>query len=218
MGESFGRALRTELESENPIAFAVVLAAIYAFTDSWAVVVTIPTVLLGLAAFRALLTTLDAPEYVSGVVVGGAVAAVCAVVAALEFSWLYVVLAAGGGWLCLDSLYDRRHGIDRSEPVEDPMAELSFRESMETMSEMREIVETLRESPVALTPHQIADRTAYSTAVVEERLALLDDGSPVERVADDRYTVDESQMGASSLVRDAVRRFVRPFSVLVPGR
>lgn len=214
MGRSFVQSLRTELESKNLIALGIVLIALYALIDTtWTTLAGILIAVAGLAVLEAGLSSVDAPQYVSGIILGGVVATVAGTVAVLESSWLLAAIAIVGGWLCLDSRYDRRHGIDRSEPIEDPLDGLTFRESMQSMSDAREIVETLRESPVALTPAQVADRTAFSSDEVEHLLETLDDG-PIEQVDDRRYTVDESEMGASSAARDAIRRLVRPFTVL----
>ncbi len=221
MDQSFLRTLRSELEPENPLALAVVLVGLALLFDaSWTVLATIPAALLALAFLRAGLSTADAPEYASGLVIGTVVAAGAGALAVLESSWALAIVAAVGLWLVLDSLYDRRHGIERSASTsaEDPLADSSFREGMAFVSDAQVIVETLRESPTALTPAQIADRAALSSDAVERVLADLDSGSPIERASDDRYTVDESKMGASGLARDAVRRLCRPFSVLVPAR
>ena len=92
-----------------------------------------------------------------------------------------------------------------------------MREAMRFTSDAGTMLEVLRDSPVALTPAQIADRTELSRGEVEPILEGLEDGDVVERT-DDRYTVDERRLGPSSVVRHAIRRLCRPFSVLVPGR
>ncbi|WP_049925528.1 hypothetical protein [Halopiger goleimassiliensis] len=220
MGESFVTALRSEVASRGPLVLAVVLALLYfVFDVAPASLAIIAGTLFGLAVLEAARTSLGAPQYVSGLVVGASVAVGSAVtVVAVEFSWLLVAFAVAGGWLFLDALYDRRHGIDRSEPPADPMADYSVRESVAVMSDGRLLVAELRESPTPLSTAQLADRTAFSRDEVESILADLGDADPIERVGDDRYTVDEREMGASSLLRDAARRLLRPFSVLRPGR
>ncbi|QSW98114.1 hypothetical protein [Haloterrigena alkaliphila] len=158
MTHSFVRTLRTELEPQNPVSFAVALAVVYLLTESWLAFAAIPAVIVGLAVLRAVLATLEAPDYLSGVLIGGGVGLGAAIAAVGWFSWLFVAFSAVGWWLCLDSLYDRRHGIDRAGPSEDPMADHSFRESMRVVSDTGAIGRVLRESPVALSPAEIAGR------------------------------------------------------------
>ncbi|WP_440769717.1 hypothetical protein [Natronorubrum sp. DTA28] len=219
MTESFAQSLRSELSFENPIAFAVVLALLFVVTDATlTTIAAIPITLVGLAVLRAGLTSAGAPRYASGIVVGAIVAAVCGAAAVLEGSVALGLLALAGGWLCLDSLYDRRHGIERPRRTDDPIADYTMREGMQYVTDARVVVEELRESPVALTPAQVADRTSFSDAEVESMLTDLEDESVIERVGADRYTVDERKMGLNGLVRDTLYRFCRPFSVLVPRR
>ena len=214
------RTLRSELEDEDPVRVSVVLVAIALLTDSRGIVLGGLLAILGLAVLRTILAVLDAPAYASGILIGGGGGVGSAVAAVVSLSWLYVALAVVGCWLCLDSLYDRRHGIDRSssEPADpDPLADASMREAMRFTSDAGTVLEVLRDSPVALTPAQIADRTELSRENVKTILEGLEDGDVVERT-DDRYTVDERQLGPSSVVCDAIRRLCRPVSVLVPGR
>lgn len=219
MAQSFVQTLRTELGFENPIAFALVLASLFFATDvAWTTVAAIPVTLIGLAALRAGLTSIGAPQYTSGIVVGSVVSVVCGVAAVVDGSWALGLLALAGGWLCLDSLYDRRHGIERPRRTDDPMDDYSMREGMQFMADAGVIVEALRESPVSLTPVQIGDRTTLSVEEVESVLEDLDDDSVIEHVGTDRYTVDERKLGVSGLARDAVSRLVRPLSALVPRR
>ncbi|QRV16086.1 hypothetical protein JMJ58_04100 [Haloterrigena salifodinae] len=218
MTHPFVRTLRTELEPRNPISFAVALAAVYLLTESWLTVAAFPAAIVGLAVFRAILATLEAPDYLSGVLIGGGAGVGSAIAAVNWFSWMFVALSAVGWWLCLDSLYDRRHGINRSGPLEDPMDDRSFRENVRVVSDTGAIGRVLRESSVALSPAAIAARSEFSVDEVERLLEEFGDDVPIERVGDDRYTVNEAKMGVSGLVRDAIRRLCRPFSVLIPGR
>ncbi|NUB91213.1 hypothetical protein HTZ84_12290 [Haloterrigena sp. SYSU A558-1] len=214
----FAARFRDEIDRAD-VTTAAGFGAVLALSGNESTAIGIAVgLLVGVPFLTALIDTLEAPDYLSGVLIGGGVGVGSAIAAVNWFSWVFVALSAVGWWLCLDSLYDRRHGIDRSGPPEDPMDDRSFRENVRVVSDTGAIGRVLRESSVALSPAAIAARSEFSVDEVERLLEEFGDDVPIERVGDDRYTVNEAKMGVSGLMRDAIRRLCRPFSVLIPSR
>ena len=209
MTQSFGPALLEEL---NLLSLALVVAIlVLVFETSWLTVLIVVAVLVGLGVTRAIWSVRgydDALLSVGIALVGGLAIGTLAVILR---SWLLTVLIPPAIWVVADSLYTYRY-IDTEESAERATNDdLSGTETKDLLEDGRIIVAALRAADTPLTPGQIADRTDLSSATVETRLRELEPDSPISR-AGERYTVEESKMGASSLLEDAFARLWRPFS------
>lgn len=141
--ESFRAAFRDELDVGTVVGVTAVLLAFYAFAEfSTLAVVGAPAVLVGIAALNACRTSRGYPDAVTGVVIGASGGLVLGYLAVTTESWLLGAFAAAASWVCLDSLYDFRHGIDRSATPEEDLSEdeyyLASAHGWAVVSELRE--------------------------------------------------------------------------------
>lgn len=218
MAQPFREALEDEMDRSELVGVGVVLVVFVVIADlRWTTAAGMGGVIVGLVALRGACSSMGYPQSVVGIVVGSVGGLIMGYLTLTDFSWVAAVLTVVALWLCLDSLYDLRHGIERPTNDPDKPEDISMCEGMQLVSETQTIVTTLRESPVALTPTQIADRTHLSLDDVETVLEEVGDGSMFDRV-DDRYTINERNMGPTSLLRDGLHRVLRPLTFLTPRR
>lgn len=208
-------ALRRQVSATEVIGSAVALGALGAFTDFT------PSVIVIFAGLFVLVTVINALGEMPGVK-GRALSAV--VFSAGTLCGIYLTVtepsyAMGGltfvvGWLTLDALYDAFHGIDRSDPLESELDEMSARESTRAMHRAGQVQQALRRAPTSLSTLEIATRTELSETEVNEALSLLENADTIleER---GRYEIDEDRPG---LIRSTLRRIARPFSLFTPSR
>lgn len=210
MIQSFTTALSEELNLLSLALVVVILALV--FDTSWITVLIVVALLVGLGVTRAIWTVRGYDEALLDLGIGVVGTLGVASLAIILQSWLLVALIPPALWFIFDSLYTYRY-IDTDELAEPATNEddLSETEGVQLLEDGRAIVAVLREVDTPLTAAQIADRTELSSATVEERLRDIEHNSPIARTGD-RYTLNESKMGPSRLLEDAVTRLWRPFS------
>jgi hypothetical protein len=190
--EPFRAAFRDELDVGTVVGVTVVLLALSGFADlSTLTVVGVPAVLVGVAALRAVCTARDYPDAAAGAVLGAVGGLVFASLAIGDGSVVFGVLAAVAAWLCLDSLYDLRHGVDRSDEPDD---ELSENEYYLASAHGWAVVSELREADRPLSRSELQDRTGLPDEDFERVLKTAGENGPIERVGTG-YVLDESEMG-----------------------
>ncbi|AGB36973.1 inorganic phosphate transporter [Natronococcus occultus] len=212
---SFRAAMGDELDPGAILGVTAVLAVFAVLADlSAGTVIAIPAGLVGIAALRAVCTARGYPDAIAGAVLGAVGVLVFASLAIGDGAVVFGVLAAVAAWLCLDSLYDLRLGIDRSsEPDEDISEAEYYLVSAHGWAVLRE----LREADRPLSRAELQDRTGLPNEDFERVLETVGDSGPIERVGTG-YVLDESETGTTAMTRSVVRavggRLLRPLRLL----
>ncbi|WP_152424947.1 hypothetical protein [Natronococcus jeotgali] len=214
---SFRAAIGDELDPKAVVGVTAVLAVFAVMTDfSAGSVIAIPAGLVALDALRAVCTARDYPDAAAGVVLGAVGGLVFASLAIGDGAVVYGVLAAVAAWLCLDSLYDLRHGIDRSS---DPDDDLSEDEYYLVSAHGWAVLRELREAGRPLSRGELQDRTGLPDEDFERVVETVGDTGPLERVGTG-YVLDESETGTAAMIRSIARavgrRLRRPLGLLGP--
>ncbi|MDG5761598.1 hypothetical protein QA600_19915 [Natronococcus sp. A-GB1] len=211
---SFRAALGDELDPMGTAGVTAVVAVFAVLGDlSTGSVVAIPAGLVALAALRAVCTVRGYPDAAAGAVLGAVGGVVFAFLAIDDGSVVLAVLAAVAAWLCLDSLYDLRLGIDRSsEPDEDISEAEYYLVSAHGWAILRE----LREADRPLSRAELQDRTGLPDDDFERVLETVGESGPIERVGTG-YALDESETGVGAVVRLVGARLLRPLRLFRPA-
>lgn len=211
----FLEALREEVDPEATLGIVVVLGMVVVFTDvSWSIFIAAGV------AFGAT-TVISASEVLPGIK-GRALSAALFAFGTLwglwltlaESSYIMVGFTVVVGWFALDALYDTVHGIERTEPQQSEIDGMSYGEANRVMYRAGQVQQTLRKSSTSLSVSELAARTELSEKEVREVLSVLDEAEAVLEHRE-RYELNEDQPG---LIRSALGRFVRPFSLFTPSR
>jgi hypothetical protein len=213
--ESFRSAFRDELDARTLAGVTGVFVVFHLLADlSTLAVVGAPAALVAVAALTAYCVSRGHPETVASVVICASGALVLGSVALTTTSWLPGALAAIAAWVCLDSLYDLRRGVDRSDGPDDDISEdeyyLASAHGWTAISELREADRPLSRS-------ELQDRTGLPDEDFERVLETVGESGPIERVGTG-YAIDEREMGTAAAVRSVARgtvsRLIRPFRLL----
>jgi hypothetical protein len=211
---SFRAAMDDELDPKAIAGITAVLAVLYVLADfSAGSVIAIPAGLVALAVLRAVCTARDYPDAAAGAVLGAVGGLVFAALAIGDGSVVLGVLAVVAAWLCLDSLYDLRLGVDRSsEPDDDISEEEYYLVSAHGWAVLR----ALREADGPLSRAELQDRTGLPDEDFERVLETVGDSGPIERVGTG-YALDESETGTAAIVRMIGSRLLRPLRLFRPA-
>ncbi len=211
---SFRAAMGDELDPVTIVGVTAVLAAFAVLTDlSAGSVIAIAAGLVALDAHRAGCDAWGYPDAAAGVVLGAVGGLVFAVLAIGDGSVVFGLLAAVAAWLCLDSLYDLRLGVDRSSEHD---SDISEEEYYLVSAHGWAVLRELREADGPLSRAELQDQTGLPDEDFERVLETVGDSGPIERVGTG-YALDESETGTAAIVRVVGSRLLRPLRLLRPA-
>ncbi|WP_293030095.1 hypothetical protein [Natronococcus sp.] len=211
---SFRAAMGDELDPVTIVGVTAVLAAFAVLTDlSAGSVIAIAAGLVALDALRAGCDAWGYPDAAAGVVLGAVGGLVFAVLAIGDGSVVFGLLAAVAAWLCLDSLYDLRLGVDRSSEHD---SDISEEEYYLVSAHGWAVLRELREADGPLSRAELQDQTGLPDEDFERVLETVGDSGPIERVGTG-YALDESETGTAAIVRVVGSRLLRPLRLLRPA-
>lgn len=210
---SFRAAMGDELDLGAIVGAAAIIAVFAVLGDlSARSVIAIPAGLVALDALRAGCDAWGYPDAAAGAVLGAVGGLVFAALAISDGAVVFGLLAAVAAWLCLDSLYDLRLGVDRSsEPDDDISEDEYYLVSAHGWAVLRE----LREADRPLSRAELQDRTGLPDEDFDRVLETVGDSGPIERVGTG-YALDESETGTAAIVRMVGGRLLRPLRLFRP--